>query len=184
MTTGRFLAVVAVCFCGLLSATQVRADSVVVVNMSALTYVGTGGTEKVSISFNWDVTTNTIVPGTVSTSSSGVIGESFDAFISYGSVVGGEGFLFQDPSGDRVSVNTCGFDCRTFPSVGTYNTSDAILLCGTSDTCSTDGLNGLNPNSGTFTVSTVPEPSSLLLLVGGIFGLWPVFGRRSASLRA
>jgi len=177
MKGNRFLMVLAVSIWGLVSVGSVRADPVVTVSMSNLTFVGTSSTEKVSISFLWDATTSSIQSGTMSVLASGAFGEPFN-FGSFGPVSGGEGFLWVDPSGDEVSVNTCGFDCGKFPAVGTYSIGDITMLCGPSDTCSSGGFSGQAPSTGTFTVTAVPEPSSLLLLVTGLFILGPLLARR------
>lgn len=160
MIIKKIMLLIALCFLGSLTSTSASAQ-VVHVSMSNLTFVGasicgTGSTpctETVYTSFDWNVTTASIVSGSMSTLSSGAMGGSF-SFASTGSVAGGQGFLWTDTNGDSVSVNTCGLDCGKFPSTGVYNTRDITILCSAADTCSTDGFQGTHPTSGTFTVSS------------------------------
>src|SRR5258708_4071547 len=150
----------------LVTTMSASAQTVVHVHMSGLTFVGAGVcgggnaacTETVDITFDWDVTSSSVAPGSISTAS-GAIGQPF-SFANTGPVVGGQGFLWTDANGDNVSVNTCGFDCQKFPSIGSYNTIDVTLLCGTAgDTCFTDGFQGAHPPTGTFTISFASRQS-------------------------
>jgi PEP-CTERM motif len=186
MKTYRLLTVLALGVFGLLSAAPSRADSFVAVNMSNLVFTSAYQvTENVSIAFNWDVTNSTPVLGTMSVISSGTLGTF--VFGSYGSVSGGEGFEWTNLAQDNVGVNTCGYDCNMFPSVGTYNINDLTMICNGLDTCYQLGFNQVHP-TGTFTVSEVPispvpEPSSLVLLIIGLCGIALMFRRRPVANR-
>jgi hypothetical protein len=139
------------------------AQTTVLVSMSNLNFVGAkvcgGGStacaETVNISFEWNVTTGSVVAGSMSTVVAGAISEPY-TFANTGPVVGGQGFLWTDTNGDSVSLNTCGANCGKFPSVGSYNPSDITLLCGTAgDSCFTDGFSGSHPIKGTFTIAAL-----------------------------
>jgi len=159
----RFLTVLAVALLQLAGAMAARGDSSVGVTMSNLTFVGasvcgpmgnTACTETVNISFDWDATTGSIVPNSMTVVATGATANSFH-FANTGPVVGGQGFLWPDANGDEVSVNTCGSDCGKFPSVGTYNTIDITMLCNSAgDACLSDGFQSVHPSKGAFTVST------------------------------
>jgi len=154
MNTNRFLIAAAAGIIGLVNATAVRADSVVAVAISNLTFVGfnnlcgTSGfapcIETLNISFDWNAATGSIQPGTISNLASGDLGGPAE-FESTGPVVGGQVFLWVGSFFDQAVIDTCGFDCGKFPSVGSYDTADIGILC-VSNACSDDGFDGAQPS--------------------------------------
>jgi hypothetical protein len=200
MKTTRYVLAVALGLIGLVAPTATRANSIVQVTISNLTFNGnsvcgpTGTalcTQTLSESWQWDNTTNTYVSGSFSSSTAGALGTSFSLFgqIPFpfvGSFQGAAPLLagIQDSNGDVLTVFL-----PTPPLVtGTYTPSTinsfqllpgtyfAALNCASySTTCQalfpTSGGLAVLSTGGTVTVTTVSEPPTGALLGAGLFGL-------------
>jgi hypothetical protein len=156
-----------------------EADEILQVTLNNMTFAVP---ETVNASFDWDVTANTI---------SNVIVDSSNPFFSsppLGSVlpggVDGTGTLYayiaSDGVGDGLQIlNDEGCpNCGVPPIPGTYNVAgDFFIVCETSACKSTFDMPGIfaKVQSGTFTVAATPEPSSLIMLCGGLLSVALLF---------
>ena len=152
-----------------------QADEILQVTLNNMTFAVP---EIVNASFDWDVTASTI---------SNVIVDSSNPFFSsppLGSVLpgglDGQGTLYayiaSDGIGDGLQIdNDEGYaDSGVPPVPGTYNVADDFfIVCQTTACKSTFGMNGFfaKVQSGTFTVTATPEPSSLIMLCGGLLSV-------------
>lgn len=149
------------------------------VSFSDLTFTGRPGTpEVISGSFLWNTSTNTLYDSVLQTTgpiplNGAVVTTGFN---SSGNLVlvdfnGGPGVQFQIDSLDFSFINN-----GTPPAPGTY-TQYFFLNCGSARACGYPGpvILGSDQISGPITVSNIPEPSSLAMLLAGatlLFFLW------------
>jgi|HubBroStandDraft_6_1064221.scaffolds.fasta_scaffold32082_2 hypothetical protein len=132
------------------------------------------GPETVSLQVNWDPGTDSFTPGTTQyISTNGPLG-----LFTWDGVGGNQSFNWIDSSGDvlDISNNNEPEPNITFPQAGIYNAGYVVISCVT-EACAFDmgGDSYVGGSSGSLVVTNAPavtpEPSTLLLLTGGLFGL-------------
>ena len=129
--------------------------------------------------FNWDLTTGTVEPGTMSVTASGPLGAfSFlEAFMALPDV---PSFVFQNSFQDEITlwpVNP--FYFQTGESDGTH----LGITCGTpGDTCNVEGFAGYYPLHGGITA--IPESGEPILLLVSLLGFLFLLRRRYRSLQS
>jgi PEP-CTERM motif len=145
-----------------------HADTIRSISMSNITFTGTNVctpspcTEMFTASWKWDVTTSTLVAGSMKISESGSLGTFALAYITSYS------FQFYNDLFTPSAAVLWYFD-KGFPSVGLYPLTEVYLYCWLGTTCATDfGPGYSHPTAGTVRVAAVPEPSTLLLLGTGL----------------
>lgn len=184
-----------------------HADDIVQVTISNLTFNGNNAcpppsgtascTQTLSESYQWDNTTNTSVSGSFSLSTAGGLGTSFSLysgprlagapFSVFAGVVNPATDIMRVFLGDNtlspLGTGTYTLIPTTSLYPGTPGTFAADIICG-SATCEADfpttSTVFVFATAGTVTVSTVPEPSSLALMLAGI-GLVLVMRKRIAQ---
>ena len=171
----------------LLIPTGLLADTIVHVDVSNVTFVGNSCvncTETFNMSFNFlqqgaaypQLAAYSIVPGTFTSNDFGFLGTSFTPIGSgyvnsyympfLNSSVGQTGFF--------TEIDMWGNYSGQFFTPGQYNAQNMMFLYSCATIACEDAFNtGQShfPTSGTITISLVSEPSSLLLMAGGILGL-------------
>jgi len=173
---------VAVAF--MLAPSSAKADTLVSVDMSNITFTGNGSCSPApcqdvfNASWKWDTTTGKLVPGSVDINNGGSLANDFQLVYWPGSpAVNNYSFqFFQTPLWNPDALVLWYFDQSRFPSVGSYNLSEVYLYCEGSTCSSNFGSGYSSPTAGTVTISgpfdsPVPEPSSFLLLGAGLAGL-------------
>src|SRR5208283_4077477 len=164
-------------------AVSARADSIVDVALGSGTCC-----QSITATFNWDVTTSTMVPNTMYATGSGQLG-SFTYLDESGySAQGYSYFLFnfQDSSGDIATVSPyclppeAQVEVQCFPDLGSYPLNLSISCATSTDACSTDGYYGHYLLQGNMDVVQTPEPSTLMLLLSaaGFLGVFSIAWRR------
>jgi PEP-CTERM motif-containing protein len=158
----------------LLVAIPAHADSVITVTATDVAL----GFATLDASFNFDVTTQQLVPGSASIDFRGSnLGSQFTNFLSAN---GGELMDFTDAQGDFLQFDPADIGglggTDLFPALGSYITAMIDVQCATGlDECATTaGMGFTNGMSGTLVVTdppSVPEPASLGLLALGLLGL-------------
>jgi hypothetical protein len=182
-----------------IAATPARADVILAVDMSNLMFQAAAGNnscaglpcrETFNITFDWDNTTETAVPGTFNVSATGALTPGDVAgpwsIGNYGGYPNGIGVIINEfpPGPDYITISDTDFVTPLAP--GTYPGSDAFMGCYESPSqCDTKfdyhSPSGLvyppgNAISGTVTVSVliVPEAGSWSLFLIGLapLALW------------
>ena len=162
--------------------TPVYADQLSV-SLSNITFIGLNacsGTcqEIFSASFLWETTTAGIVPGSMSTSSTGPLGP-FNAFsVTSSAFPGIPNIIWREPPLPSTIQWIPSDNPPGWPHPGSYSASNVSLHCQLGsevDPCADlfGFVSSLPASSGRITVtSTVPEPSTAMLLATGILLLF------------
>jgi len=184
-------------FC--LASAPAHADDVVAVTVPTVTFIGASlcgpsnnspCMESLSGSFQWDNTTDSVVPGTAQIVTTGPLG-TFSFFQSFFVPLGpsGElvGSMWTNSAGDELTADLfalpTGLTPGTYPIIGPLAPGDAGVGLGCNEvpvdqTCFTDFLNPfsqeLAPTPMTVSAVAVPEAPTPFML---ILGLLPFIGR-------
>jgi hypothetical protein len=150
-----------------------RADSVSTFTATNVVIPGGDGNETINVTFQFDDTTGTLVPGTMNLSTTGPLSGFVLTFVA------SEGDLFNwtSPGGELLQIdgnNEGSSTAGPLPDPGTYSTALLDIAC-LETTCENDGFtNGGDGSqqgvSGTFivTVAETPEPGTWSMLLAGI----------------
>jgi len=171
---------IAIVFALAAAALPSRADTIVSIDLSNITYIGNntcGGTCKdvFNASWLWDATTDAIVPSSLTVSNTGILG----SVALYATTT----YSFQFNSTDPSTYQALSwYYSSNFPALGTYAINDLYLYC-ESGPCSTEFASDtyISPSSGKITiaaVSSVPESSSFLLLACGLSAVAGIASRK------
>jgi hypothetical protein len=172
--------------CAAIVAPDARADDIVDINVSNITFPAQSDTENFSASFEYDNTTESVVLPSMTTTATGPLGAfTFLIVDSYNSPVVTD-FIWQDATGDQISVFLPFDPPIPLGTVSASYASDTEFLFCQSSTCEEDifGPSGVNSEfpstTGPITVSAVSEPGTLgLTLIG--FGLLVAMRKRIAE---
>jgi hypothetical protein len=146
-----------------------KADTIVAINAESefpnldITQDPTPGMLSFQISYDWDVTTNALVPGTLLYETAGLLGP----FSLYAAVNGDLDLI--DSNGDLLQVDFSdfqGINGLTFPDLGSYTLEDLDLIYHQSQVPGSTLL--FAGPGGSLTVSATPEPSMAWMLLFGI----------------
>ena len=199
----------------LFSASAVYADMILAVDMSNVTFQAAAGnnscsgapcTETFNITFQWDNTTTTLVPGTLSVVATGALSASLVAgpwqTITESYNVGGPPLKLGVAINTATDTLTIGDTDFIFPLVpGVYPYSDALFSCDTGGQCDSllDYVSGgldhpPSSISGTVTISATcsptevcavtPLPTALPLFATGLGALGLLGWRRKRKAQA
>lgn len=151
----------------LISVPVAHADSVVTIAATNVVFIGNAD-ETVSLSFNWDVTTKTLLPGTMVLTASGPLGP----FVFAGGT--GSSFNWTDGLGDDLQINNSNAPDpnQELPAIGGYGADLLDIYCVSNYCLSAMGTGYQEGSSGFLTVtdppSPTPEPNFFLMLLCGI----------------
>jgi len=172
-----------------LAALPAQGDDIVSVNVSNLVWVGNSTcgasgsptcSETLNGSLQWDNTTNSMVAGSANFSATGDLGSVIFTGAGAGPFSPGEtqlALFFDFTANIHDGFIAVDFDSPTPSfSAGTYPLNAVITRCNT--TCLNEGFQDTAPESGSQFISSVPEPSSLVLLGTGALGLFGPIRRK------